>query len=272
MALIGDPELLFLDEPTTGFDPGRAARGVGGHRARCSELGKTVFLTTHYMEEAQRLADRVAIVKDGRIVAAGPPDELAGDARRPRAIALHAAPDAELPRLSGRWRAGRGARHASSCARERVVDDLARADAAGRASAGIDLPGLDGHAPDARGRLPGADRRHDRRALRPVHQYRYDQRQFWREPASVFFTVVLPLIFFMLFAAIFGNDTTHRRTARRSRRATYYVPRDPRAGADQRDVREPHDLARRSQRERGQLKRVRATPVPGVGGDRRARR
>jgi ABC-2 type transport system ATP-binding protein len=80
LALIGDPELLFLDEPTTGFDPSarRQAWGViGGLR----DLGKTVFLTTHYLEEAQALADRVAIISAGRIVATGSPDELTGDGR-----------------------------------------------------------------------------------------------------------------------------------------------------------------------------------------------
>jgi ABC-2 type transport system ATP-binding protein len=77
LALIGDPELVFLDEPTTGFDP-TARRQAWGMIASLRELGKTVFLTTHYMEEAQELADRVAIIASGRIVAEGPPDELGG--------------------------------------------------------------------------------------------------------------------------------------------------------------------------------------------------
>jgi ABC-2 type transport system ATP-binding protein len=75
LALIGDPELIFLDEPTTGFDPA-ARRTAWGVVRRLKDLGKTVLLTTHYLDEAQALADRVAIVKDGRIVAEGPPDEL----------------------------------------------------------------------------------------------------------------------------------------------------------------------------------------------------
>jgi ABC-2 type transport system ATP-binding protein len=75
LALIGDPELVFLDEPTTGFDPA-ARRTAWGVVRRLKELGKTVLLTTHYLDEAQALADRVAIVKDGRIVAEGPPDRL----------------------------------------------------------------------------------------------------------------------------------------------------------------------------------------------------
>ena len=77
LALIGDPELLFLDEPTTGFDPS-ARRRAWQVVASLRDLGKTVFLTTHYMEEAQALADRVAIIANGQIVAQGPPGELAG--------------------------------------------------------------------------------------------------------------------------------------------------------------------------------------------------
>src|SRR3954449_10106589 len=75
LALIGDPELLFLDEPTTGFDPSARRQRwevIGGLR----DLGKTVFLTTHYMDEAQALADRVAIIASGRIVATGSPESL----------------------------------------------------------------------------------------------------------------------------------------------------------------------------------------------------
>jgi ABC-2 type transport system ATP-binding protein len=75
LALVGDPELVFLDEPTTGFDP--AARRTAWAVVRAlKELGKTVLLTTHYLDEAQTLSDRVAIVKDGLIVAEGPPAEL----------------------------------------------------------------------------------------------------------------------------------------------------------------------------------------------------
>jgi ABC-2 type transport system ATP-binding protein len=75
LALVGDPELVFLDEPTTGFDP--AARRQAWEAIReLRALGKTVLLTTHYLDEAQQLCDRVAIVKDGRILAIGPPAEL----------------------------------------------------------------------------------------------------------------------------------------------------------------------------------------------------
>ena len=76
VALVGDPQLLFLDEPTTGFDPS-ARRGAWNMVERLKALGKTIFLTTHYMDEAQHLSDRVAILRDGGIVAIGPPSQLA---------------------------------------------------------------------------------------------------------------------------------------------------------------------------------------------------
>ena len=75
LALVGDPELVFLDEPTTGFDPA-ARRAAWATIHRLQELGKTVLLTTHYLDEAQALCDRVAIVKDGRVLAEGPPATL----------------------------------------------------------------------------------------------------------------------------------------------------------------------------------------------------
>ena len=75
LALVGDPELVFLDEPTTGFDPEARRRAWDTIRG-LRELGKTVLLTTHYLEEAHRLADRVAILRDGRIVATGSPHDL----------------------------------------------------------------------------------------------------------------------------------------------------------------------------------------------------
>ncbi|MDX6660976.1 MAG: type transport system ATP-binding protein [Solirubrobacteraceae bacterium] len=92
LALVGDPELIFLDEPTTGFDP--AARRAAWDTVRSLQgLGKTVLLTTHYLEEAQALADRVAIIKDGRILVEGAPGDLgAGDSSRYRVA----------------WRNGRG--------------------------------------------------------------------------------------------------------------------------------------------------------------------
>jgi ABC-2 type transport system ATP-binding protein len=85
MALVGDPELLFLDEPTTGFDP-QARRQAWDVIAGLRDLGKTVFLTTHYMDEAQRLADRVTIIAGGEIVAAGTPEDLGDRENQPATI------------------------------------------------------------------------------------------------------------------------------------------------------------------------------------------
>ena len=77
LALIGDPELVFLDEPTTGFDPS-ARHHAWEVIANLRELGKTIFLTTHYMDEAQALADHVAVIVAGEIVAEGTPETLGG--------------------------------------------------------------------------------------------------------------------------------------------------------------------------------------------------
>jgi ABC-2 type transport system ATP-binding protein len=79
VALVGDPDLVFLDEPTTGFDP--AARRAAWEMIRSlRSLGKTILLTTHYLDEAEQLADRVAVMREGRIVREGTPAELTGDA------------------------------------------------------------------------------------------------------------------------------------------------------------------------------------------------
>jgi ABC-2 type transport system ATP-binding protein len=77
LALIGDPEIVFLDEPTTGFDPS-ARRAAWEVIAGLRRLGKTIFLTTHYMDEAEHLADRIAVLAGGRIVAEGTPQTLGG--------------------------------------------------------------------------------------------------------------------------------------------------------------------------------------------------
>ena len=80
VALVGNPELVFLDEPTTGFDP--AARRAAWELIRSLRaLGTTILLTTHYLDEAQQLADRVAVLRDGLIVRQGSPAELIGDGR-----------------------------------------------------------------------------------------------------------------------------------------------------------------------------------------------
>jgi ABC-2 type transport system ATP-binding protein len=136
MALIGDPELLFLDEPTTGFDPA-ARREAWEVIAGLRGAGRTIVLTTHYMEEAERLADRVAIVKDGRIVAEGAPDELGG-AQRERATISFTLPPGAGPLPPGFEPDAEGAVARRT---DRVVDDLALLLDWAR-ERGLDLPDL----------------------------------------------------------------------------------------------------------------------------------
>jgi ABC-2 type transport system ATP-binding protein len=103
LALVGDPDVLFLDEPTTGFDPSARRQAWATIKDLCA-LGKTVFLTTHFMDEAQALADRVAVMAEGRIVALGTPAEIGGRDTAPTEIAF-ALPAGvalgELPALEG---------------------------------------------------------------------------------------------------------------------------------------------------------------------------
>jgi ABC-2 type transport system ATP-binding protein len=100
LALIGDPELLFLDEPTTGFDP-VARREAWQIVASLRDEGKTVFLTTHYMDEAEFLADRVAIIVKGQIVAVGTPGSLAGGVTRISFRLPEGVGPGELPAAAG---------------------------------------------------------------------------------------------------------------------------------------------------------------------------
>jgi ABC-2 type transport system ATP-binding protein len=95
VALVGDPDLLFLDEPTTGFDPS-ARREAWEIIKSLASLGKTVLLTTHYMDEAQYLADRVAVIAGGRIVVEGPPATL-GDRNAGAARIRYRSPDGTAP-------------------------------------------------------------------------------------------------------------------------------------------------------------------------------
>ncbi len=104
LALIGDPELIFLDEPTTGFDPS-ARRAAWELIAGLRSLGKTVFLTTHYMEEAEHLADRIAVIAAGRIVAEGTPGAIGGRDRMATTIRFTLPGGVHLDELPPRLRA-----------------------------------------------------------------------------------------------------------------------------------------------------------------------
>jgi ABC-2 type transport system ATP-binding protein len=108
IALAGDPELLFLDEPTTGFDPS-ARRNAWEMVKNLVSLGKTVWLTTHFMDEAQYLADRVAVIAKGVVVAEGTPDSLAGRDRMRTSIRFRPAPGGSSPPDWGQVPSGDGA-------------------------------------------------------------------------------------------------------------------------------------------------------------------
>ena len=116
LALVGDPELIFLDEPTTGFDP-EARRAAWETIRSLRALGKTILLTTHYLDEAQALADRVAIVKDGRVLAIGPPRELGVGASHYRVAYRDGA---------GRARGARDRRPHARCCTTLTAEALAR--------------------------------------------------------------------------------------------------------------------------------------------------
>ncbi len=103
LGLVGDPDVLFLDEPTTGFDPHARRSAWSTIRSLCS-TGKTVFLTTHFMDEAQYLADRVAVMVDGQIVASGPPEAIGGRDELPteiRFVLADGLTPSDLPDLPG---------------------------------------------------------------------------------------------------------------------------------------------------------------------------
>ncbi|HEY5652023.1 MAG TPA: ABC transporter ATP-binding protein, partial [Acidimicrobiia bacterium] len=98
LGIVGDPDLIFLDEPTTGFDPS-ARRNSWALIDNLRSLGKTIVLTTHYMDEAQNLADRVAVIAGGRIVAEGTPETLGGRDGDNAVVSFRPAPgSAGLPR------------------------------------------------------------------------------------------------------------------------------------------------------------------------------
>ena len=105
LGIIGDPDVMFLDEPTTGFDPS-ARRQAWGLIDNLRQLGKTILLTTHYMDEAQNLADRVAVIAGGLIVAEGTPADIGGRAEDKATISFRLAGDVSPDDLPPLARAG----------------------------------------------------------------------------------------------------------------------------------------------------------------------
>jgi ABC-2 type transport system ATP-binding protein len=147
LALIGDPELIFLDEPTTGFDP--SARRVAWEVvAGLRQLGKTVFLTTHYMDEAEYLADRITVLSAGHIVAEGTPQTLGGRDHMTTTISFtlpdHVQPRDLPPGLSPLTEPGPGGSTVVHSHSPLVHLQMLGNWALGR---GFDLPDLDVHRP-----------------------------------------------------------------------------------------------------------------------------
>ena len=147
LALIGDPELIFLDEPTTGFDPS-ARRAAWEVVAGLRQLGKTVFLTTHYMDEAEYLADRIAVLSAGHIVAEGTPATLGGRDHMTSAISFtlpdHVPAQDLPPGLGPLAESGPGGTTVLHSRSPLVHLQLLGDWALGR---GVDLPDLDVHRP-----------------------------------------------------------------------------------------------------------------------------
>jgi ABC-2 type transport system ATP-binding protein len=142
LALIGDPELLFLDEPTTGFDPS-ARQAAWSMIEGLRKLGKTVLLTTHYMDEAERLADRIAVIAGGEIVAEGPPGTIGGRNRQAATIRFTLPAAIEASELAALQRpAVTGAGGAVTIRSESPLADL-HALAEWALTRGLDLPDLE---------------------------------------------------------------------------------------------------------------------------------
>ena len=261
-ALVGDPDLLFLDEPTTGFDPS-ARRQAWGVIAGLRDLGKTVFLTTHYMDEAQRLADRVAIIAAGRIVAEGRPDELGDRESRPATISFRLPAGTTLDGLPAGLEPRASGDGEMTLTTQRPVEALNRL-TGWALERSLDLDGLEVGRPsleDVYLELTASEPERDELSASSLvlHQFRYDQKSFWRNPASVFFTVALPLIFLFIFATIFGNDTLEELGGIKT--TTYYVPAILTlaiVSATMQSV----AIQLTVDRENGVLKRGRGTPLP----------
>jgi ABC-2 type transport system ATP-binding protein len=142
MGLVGDPQLLFLDEPTTGFDP-TARRNAWALVESLRALGKTVLLTTHYMDEAEHLADRVAVIAHGRLIALGTPDELQSGNKSTAVVTFRLPPGigtSDLPSFDGDAISQEGADWQLSTAHPTASLSRLTSWAAGR---GLEIPSLE---------------------------------------------------------------------------------------------------------------------------------
>ena len=257
IALAGDPELLFLDEPTTGFDPS-ARRNAWEMVKNLVSIGKTVWLTTHFMDEAQYLADRVAVMANGAIVAEGTPESIAGRDRMRTTVRFRPPAGAPTPPSWGQVPIGDGgfAINAEDATRvgprrDRVGDRTQRGARDARGDAAV-----------TRGRLPRAHRRRGGDGVSQVlRQIRFTNKAFWRNPASAFFTFAFPLLFLVIFTTLIGNDDVDLGNGVTGKSSTFYVFAMAAFGlisACYTNIAISVVFAR----EEGVLKRLRGTPMP----------
>ena len=220
-------------------------------------IGKTVWLTTHFMDEAQYLADRVAVLAKGSIVAEGTPDSIAGRDRMRTTVRFRPPADAPTPPAWGQVPTGDGgfvieAEDATRVVHEvtgwAIEHDVVARDARGDAAV-------------AGGRLSGADRRGGAGMSQVVRQIRFTNKAFWRNPASAFFTFAFPLLFLVIFTTLIGNDDVDLGGGLTGKSSTFYVFSMAAFGlisACYTNIAISIVFAR----EEGVLKRVRGTPMP----------
>ncbi len=257
IALAGDPEMLFLDEPTTGFDP--SARHEAWEVVKSlADLGKTVLLTTHYMDEAQYLADRVAVIADGRLVAEGTPATLAGRESAGATVSYRLPAGTTPP-------PGLGERSPGDDRLVFTPDDLTHAmyeltrwaidNEIALESLQIQRPSLE----DIYLQLTGGLHVMSAATL-TVFQLRFVNKAFWRNPASAFFTFAFPLMFLVIFTSLLGHGQI-RLGGRDVHQSTYYVAQMAAFSvitACYTNI----AISLTFQRDTGVLKRTNGTPIP----------
>jgi len=290
IALVGDPDLLFLDEPTTGFDPS-ARREAWEVIKNLARLGKTVLLTTHYMDEAQYLADTVGVIAAGRIVASGTPATLGHRevARaRVRYRPLGAAPPEGLvgaidedgfteivtDDVTGTlyeltsWAYERGSSLDGLVVLRPSLEDVYLELTSEAASGGIAEPAPPVERaftpPLARGERPrpSAPQRLADVFAHMGSQLRYVNKAFWRNPTQAFFTFAFPLMFLVIFTSLAGNflvQVGHHSV----HSSTYYVASMSTFAVITASFNNLA-IAITFQREAGILKRIKGTPLPRV--------
>ncbi len=234
LALVGDPELVFLDEPTTGFDP-EARRRAGETIRSLRDLGKTILLTTHYLDEAERLCDRVAVLRDGEIAALGRPGRA------------HGSPAADRDPLPGERRRGRRPHGGADPRAERADGRGATERRRARSARGA--------ATQSRGRVSLADAGAHRMRLL-VHELRGELLLYIRSRELAFFTFLLPIIFLVILGYAYGDEEIDGHLGADylvSGMIGYGVASTAFAGLA---------IVLVIRREEGILKRLRATPLP----------